>query len=170
MDGALSELHEMLDEMEIGFLTTIGRDGHLRSRPMQLQRHDADGALWFATSLESHKIDDVRNDRRCCVAFLRDSSYVSNGWKPKQYQTAAAELVKDPQLIRQMWSPAWRGWFPEGPGEPDLVLLKVVPEHVEYVHPSGGTVKSLLTRVKNALTHSHEEPAPKKELSLHGPR
>jgi hypothetical protein len=37
---------------------------------------------------------------------------------------------------------------------------------VEYVHPSGGTVKSLFTRVKNALTHSHDEPAPKKELEL----
>jgi len=51
-------------------------------------------------------------------------------------------------------------------GEPELVLVKVKPEHVEYVHPSGGTVKSLFTRVKNALTHSHDEPAPKKELEL----
>jgi general stress protein 26 len=158
MDGQLSELHEMLEHMQIAFLTTIGGDGHLRSRPMQLQRHDPDGVLWFATSLESHKIEDLRHDSRCCVAFLRNSSYVSVAGK--------AELVKDRKKIEELWSATWRGWFPEGPGEPELVLLKVVPEHVEYVHPSGGTVKSLLTRVKNALTRSQEEPAPKKELEL----
>ncbi|TMA19533.1 MAG: pyridoxamine 5-phosphate oxidase [Deltaproteobacteria bacterium] len=158
MDGQLSELREMLAEMEIAFLTTIGSDGHLRSRPMQLQRHDPDGTLWFATSLDSHKIDDVRHDGRCCVAFLKDSAYVSISGR--------AELVKDRSLIEKMWKPTWRGWFPEGPGEPELVLLKVAPQHVEYVHPSGGTVKSLFTQIKNAITHSHEEPAPKKELDL----
>jgi general stress protein 26 len=158
MDGQLSELREMLEEMEIAFLTTIGGDGHLRSRPMQLQRHDPDGTLWFATSLSSHKIEDLRHDGRCCVAFLKHSAYVS--------VSGRGELVQDRSLIEEMWTPSWRGWFPEGPGEPELVLLKVVPEHVEYVHPSGGTVKSLFTRVKNALTHSHDEPAPKKELEL----
>ena len=109
MDGQLSELREMLAEMEIAFLTTIGSDGHLRSRPMQLQRHDPDGTLWFATSLDSHKIDDVRHDGRCCVAFLKDSAYVSISGR--------AELVKDRSLIEKMWKPTWRGWFPEGPGE-----------------------------------------------------
>src|SRR5256885_1779121 len=74
MDGQLSELREMLAEMDIAFLTTIGSDGHLRSRPMQLQRHDPDGTLWFATSLASHKIEDLRHDGRCCVAFLKDSA------------------------------------------------------------------------------------------------
>ena len=143
MDGQLSELREMLAEMEIAFLTTIGSDGHLRSRPMQLQRHDPDGTLWFATSLDSHKIDDVRHDGRCCVAFLKDSAYVSISGR--------AELMKDRSLIEKMWKPTWRGWFPEGPGEPELVLLKV---------------KSLFTQIKNAITHSHEEPAPKKELDL----
>jgi len=158
MDGQLSELREMLEEMEIAFLTTIDGDRHLRSRPMQLQRHDTDGTLWFATSLASHKIEDLRRDDRCCVAFLKNSSYVSISGR--------AELVKDKALIEKMWKPTWRGWFPDGPEEPELVLLKVVPEHVEYVHPSGGTVKSLFSQLKNAITHSHDEPAPKKELDL----
>jgi general stress protein 26 len=158
MKGTLPELRTLLDAMDIGFLTTLGGEGHFHSRPMQLQRHDPDGTLWFATSLDSHKIDDVRRDDRCCVAFLKDSSYVSISGR--------AELVKDKRLIEAMWKPTWRGWFPDGPGEPELVLLKVVPEHVEYVHPSGGTVKSLFSQLKNAITHSHDEPAPKKELDL----
>src|SRR5947199_9046787 len=108
MDGQLSELREMLAEMEIAFLTTIGSDGHLRSRPMQLQRHDPDGTLWFATSLESHKIEDLRHDSRCCVAFLRNSSYVS--------VAGEAEVVADWKTIEGLWSRTLRGWFPKGPG------------------------------------------------------
>ena len=158
MKGSLDELRELLDGMAIGFLTTLGADGHFHSRPMQLQRHERDGTLWFATSLESHKCEDLRKNPRCCVSFLRSSRYVSI--------SGTAELVKDERLIRSMWTAAWRGWFPEGPKEPDLVLLKVSPEHVEYVDPPGGTIRSLYTRLRNALRRSRAEPAPKKELEL----
>jgi len=158
MTGSLGELRALLSGMEIGFLTTVGAGGQFHSRPMQLQRHDADGTLWFATSLDSQKCEDLREDPRCCVSFLRSSRYVSISGR--------AELVKDERMIRQMWTPAWRGWFPQGPGEPDLVLLKVVPEQVEYVDPPGGTLRSIYTRLRNALTRSRAEPAPKKELTL----
>jgi general stress protein 26 len=158
MKGSLDELRALLDGMEIGFLTTVGAEGHFHSRPMQLQRHDQDGVLWFATSLESHKCGDLRANPRCCVAFLKHSKYVSISGR--------AELVKDERLIRQMWTAAWRGWFPEGPKEPDLVLLKILPEHVEYVDPPGGTLRSLYTRLRNALMRSRTEPAAKKELEL----
>jgi general stress protein 26 len=158
MKGSLSELRALLDGMRIGFLTTLGAEGFFHSRPMQLQRYDPDGTLWFATSLESHKCEDLRANPRCCAAFLRGSRYVSVSGK--------AELVRDERLIRSMWTAAWRGWFPDGPKEPDLVLLKVVPEHVEYVDPPGGTLRSLYTRVRNAIARSRVEPAPKKELEL----
>jgi general stress protein 26 len=158
MTGTLDELRVLLDDMEIGFLTTLGGEGHFHSRPMQLQRHDRDGTLWFATSSESHKCEDLRAHSRCCVAFLKSSKYVS--------VSGSAELVRDRALIRQMWTASWRGWFPEGPDQEDLALLKVVPEHVEYVDPPGGTLRSLYTRVRNAIRRAREEPAPKKELDL----
>jgi len=37
MTGSLQELRALLDGMEIGFLTTVGADGHFHSRFMQLQ-------------------------------------------------------------------------------------------------------------------------------------
>jgi general stress protein 26 len=158
MKGNLDELRQLLDGMEIGFLTTLGAEGHYHSRPMQLQRHDRDGTLWFATSAESHKCEDLRAHPRCCVVFLKRSRYASI--------SGSAELIQDRALIRRMWTATWRGWFPEGPEQPDLALLKVSPEHVEYVDPPGGTLKSIYTRARNALRRKREEPAPKKELDL----
>jgi general stress protein 26 len=158
MTGSLAEMRALLSGMRIGFLTTVDGAGRFHSRPMQLQRVDADGTLWFATSLESRKCEDLRVSPRCCISFLKNSKYVSI--------SGSAFLVKDEKMIRSLWTPAWRGWFPEGPREPDLVLLRVLPEHVEYVDPPGGTLRSLLMRVKNALTGTRTEPAPKKELAL----
>ena len=149
----------MLDGMEICVLTTLGGDGHFRSRPMQMQRHDDDGVLWFATSLDSRKCEDLREHPRCAVAFLKGHTYVSISGR--------AELVQDRALVRKLWNAGWRAWFPDGPEQADLVLLKIEPEHVEWVAPEGGTVRWLVTGVKNALTHSRDEPAPKKELDLH---
>ena len=48
----------------------------------------------------------------------------------------------------------------------ETVVREVAPELVEYVDPPGGTLRSLLTRAKNAVMRSREEPAPKKELRL----
>src|SRR4051812_2985758 len=156
MDGNLEEFRELLDGFEIALLTTRDAQGRYHTRPMELQRHDEDGSLWFATSLDSRKIADLRSDPRCAVAFLESHAYMSISGR--------AELVKDEALVRELWSPAWRGWFPEGPDEPDLVLLRIVPEHVEWVRPEGGRAKAFYTMVKNAVTRSHDEPAPRREL------
>lgn len=159
MTGEMSELLKLLDAMETCILTTVSAEGFLRARPMQLQEREDDGTLWFATTLGTHKIEDLRRDARCCVAFLKSATYIS--------VSGQGELVKDEAKIKQLWKPGWRGWFPEGPGEADLVLLKVIPEHVEWVHPEGGMIHSAWTQVKNAVTGEREEPAEHKELDLH---
>ena len=155
----MEELRKLLDGMEICILTTLGSDGHFRCRPMQMQRHDEDGVLWFATSMDSQKIADLKANPRCGVAFLEGHTYVS--------LSGRAELVQDRGLVRKLWDVSWRAWFPDGPEQEDLVLLKVTPEHVEWVAPEGGVMRWLATGVKNALTRTTEEPAPKKELDLH---
>ncbi len=159
MTGEMNELRRLLDDMEICILTTVGSDGRFHARPMQLQRHDDDGVLWFATSLDTQKCADLRANPQCGVAFLKGHTYLS--------LSGRAELVQDRELIRKLWDVGWRAWFPEGPDEPDLVLLKVIPEHAEWVSPgAAGTAKWLFTSVKNALTRSHDEPGEKKELDL----
>src|SRR4051794_12464537 len=133
MKGNLNELRELLDGMEIGFLTTLGAEGHYHSRPMQLQRHDGDGTLWFATSAESHKCEDLRAHPRCCVAFLKRSRYVSI--------SGSAELIQDRALIRRMWTATWRGWVSQGAGQPGPALLKGSPGHREDGDPPRGAPK-----------------------------
>ncbi len=155
------EFEEVLEEFETAILTTKGTDGHLHARPMELQGHDGAEALWFATSRDSKKCDDLRGDPQVGLSFHRGehgADYLSISGR--------AELVEDRARVRELWNAGWRAWFPEGPDQPDLVLVKVVPEHAEWVKPRGGKLRSLATMARNALTGSRQEPGEKKGLEL----
>ena len=158
------EYEEVLGEFETAVLTTRGPDGHYHARPMAVQGQEAGEAIWLATSRDSEKCRDIAHDPQVALSFhegAHGADYLS--------VSGRAELVDDRAKVRELWDAGWKPWFPDGPDQADLVLIKVVPEHVEYVDPPGGTLRSLYTRVRNALHREREEPAPKKELELGEP-
>lgn len=160
-DAGYQELQHLLQDFDTGILTTRGGDGHFHSRPMALEKGSLQDGLWFATSEGTAKVADLENDSHCAVAFFKgghDATYVS--------VSGSGELIRDRATLHRMWSAAWKPWFPEGPDQHDLVLIRVRLEHAEYVHPHTGRLKVLFTMAKRLLTHSREEPAPKVELDL----
>jgi general stress protein 26 len=48
-----------------------------------------------------------------------------------------AELVRDRNLIDQLWSEAWKVWFPEGKADPTLCLIRVDSREGEYWDNAG---------------------------------
>lgn len=160
--GDRAEYEALLRGYKTAILTTRGPDGHYHSRPMALQEErDAGADLWFATSRESAKAHEIAGDAQVSLAFHsgeRDAAYLSISGR--------AELVQDRLLIHRMWSPGWKAWFPEGPDQEDLALVRVAVEHAEWVKPEGGKAKVLYTMARNALGGRHEEPAEKRELDV----
>lgn len=161
--GSREELEELLQGYDTALLMTRGTDGHFHSRPMALQKKRKPGEeLWFATWVDSKKVDDLEHDNHCALALYsgaRSSTYVS--------LSGHAELVRDRETIRSLWEASWKPWFPEGPEEGDIALIRFIPEHAEYVHPKGGRLKVAFSAVKGLVTKTRPEPAPKKELDLH---
>lgn len=161
MQGDARELHGLLQNYRTALLTTRGPDGFFHSRPMVVRYVEGDETLWFATALDTQKVADLVAEPRCAVAFHDghgSSTYVS--------MSGDIEVIRDPEKRRELWSPSWRAWFPEGPDRDDVVLLGFHPEHAEYVHPTTGRLKVLATRVKSMLGRGATEPGPKKELGL----
>ena len=150
---SIEKLGEMIDGIKVAMLTTSEPDGVLRSRPMMTQQVEFDGDLWFFTSATAPKAAELQNDHNVNVSFADPGGqrYVS--------VSGAASLVRDPAKIRDLWHPIFKAWFPNGPDDPDLALIKVNVEQAEYWDsPSGkmvqlaGFVKSLATgqRLENA--------------------
>ncbi|HEY3452714.1 MAG TPA: pyridoxamine 5'-phosphate oxidase family protein [Myxococcales bacterium] len=160
-DPGVEELKRLLSHFDTGLLTTRGGDGHFHTRPMALQGRSLDDGLWFATAEGTAKVADLEADPHCGVAFHdggRGATYVS--------VSGEATLVRDREVVRRLWSPTWKPWFPDGPEQKDLVLIHVRPEHAEFVHPHTGKLQVLFTMARRLVTHGRQEPAPKVELDL----
>ncbi len=122
---SIEKLKRMLEDIDFAMLTTIAH-GKFRSRPMSTQEVDENGNLWFFTSEDTHKVDEIEADDRVLVAYSKpeDNTFVS--------VFGRAHLVKDRDKIEELWNPAHKAWFPKGVDDPQLCLLKVAIEEAEY--------------------------------------
>jgi general stress protein 26 len=123
---ALAELARLIEGIPVAMVTTRSDDGMLGSRPMLLERMEADGSLTFLTHVSSRKVHEIAQDARVNVAFVSDKGdrYVS--------VSGSAEATHDPPRMHALWKPTYRAWFPGGPDDPDSAILTVRIERIEY--------------------------------------
>ena len=123
---ALTKVAEMVGDAKFAMLTTLEKDGTLRSRPMATMQLDGEGNLWFFTSLSSPKIAETQPGQQVNLSYARTDKqdYLS--------VSGTAELVHDKKKMQALWSPWLKPWFPKGPDDPELALLKVGIIAVEY--------------------------------------
>jgi general stress protein 26 len=156
---SLERLTELIKGIRVAMLVTRSGDGTLRSRPMAAQEAPFDGTRWFFAAGQSATVSDLAQNPEVVLAYADPGGnrYVS--------LTGRAELVRDPDMARDLWSPLYREWFPKGLEDPDLALLKVVVSRAEY-WDSPGT----LAMVGEILAgFSGEMPAvPERSEQLHG--
>ena len=125
---------ELLARYRTALLTTRGEDGHLRSRPMAMRQRVRGEEIWFATAISSKKVQDLELDAHCALTFFDASSGDTLSI------SGIGEVIRDRKLTRELWEASWQRWFPEGPEQRDLALLRVIPEHVE--RHEGGSGRS----------------------------
>lgn len=160
--GSLDELRAMLAELDTAMLVTAQADGSLRARPMALQDPSAvpDCDLWFVTSEDTPKVDEIERDAHVNVSAVRpsDRAYVSI--------SATARIVRDPQLVQRLWRPDWRLWFSSDERtDGRIVILKLRVHHAEYWRPEGGRLRVLYSLARAALTDETADetlPPPKR--------
>ena len=142
---SIKKLNELIKDIDFAMLTT-NDGGVLRSRPMQTQEFEFDGDLWFFTSSNTHKAEEIERDNRVNLSYAspEDNSYVS--------VSGRASLVKDQEKIDELWSDIYKAWFPEGKDAPELVLLKVEVEQAEYWDAPSSMVAQALGFLKALAT------------------
>ena len=64
----------------------------------------------------------------------------------------SARVSRDPELIRRLWSPTYRAWFPDGKDDREATVIRVVVERIDYWEPSGSPIARLVQAVKALLT------------------
>lgn len=156
---AVEKLNELIKDVQIAMLTTIDW-GVLRSRPMQTQEFEFDGDLWFFTSTDTHKTDEIEKDRRVNVSYASPDSntYVS--------VSGTAEVVKNRAKIEELWNPIYKAWFPKGLDDPSLCLLKISVEQAEYWDSSSSALVEIAGFVKALVTGQRADGGDHGKVSL----
>jgi len=71
-------------------------------------------------------------EHRVNAAYCGSSSWVS--------VSGTAEIIRDQLKARELWNPFVEAWLPEGPQDPNIVLIRVQADTAEYWDSPGGRV------------------------------
>ena len=149
---------ELIKGQRFGFLTTITMDGRLTSRPMTLQEVEFDGDLWFFAERDSRKVGHIAVSPQVNVTVGSGSTWVS--------LTGAASVVDDAARKRELWNSAVGAWFPEGPDDDRVVLLRVEGHSAEYWDSPGGRLATAFSFVKAKVTGERIEGGENEKVDL----
>jgi general stress protein 26 len=140
----VAKLAELLGDFDFAMLTTIDEQGALVGHPMTLQETEFDGDLWFIVGLDSTAVAHLRRKDTVGVTLSARDSWVS--------LAGTAAVVDDHAKLEQLWNSRVEAWFPEGPSDPSVGLVKFTAHSAEYWDSPGGKVASALSFVKSKVT------------------
>lgn len=140
----LDKLGELLKKFRFAMLTTRTAEDKLTAHPLTVQEAEFDGDLWFMIGKDASAVEDIARNPSVGVSFSSNDSWVS--------LAGTAIVVDDLAKLRDLWNPAVGAWFPDGPEDPNVVLLKVDALSGEYWDSPGGKVATLISLVKSKVT------------------
>lgn len=143
-EGQVARLAKLMSGIRVCMFATTDADGRLMSRPMAVQEVEFDGDLWLFTKADGRKAEQIAREPRVNVSLSSNSTWVSVSGK--------AEVVRDVEKAKQLWNAGIEAWFPAGPDDPEIVLIKVHADGAEYWDTPGAGVVSVLSFIKAHVT------------------
>ena len=143
----VNKLVELVKDVKTCMLITIEKYTDILSgRPMSIADIEKDGTMWFFTKTTSEKIDAIEQNKQISLAIVNENKNIYlmiNG---------RAELSYNYAKMKDLWNPFMKAWFPQGLDDPDMILIKVIPEDVSYWDSSASKMIVLLNLVKALVT------------------
>jgi general stress protein 26 len=120
----LREVAELVKDIDICMFVTHA-DGSLEGRPMSNNGSvEFDGDSWFFSARDSRKVEAIARDPRVELAYIATER---GTWVSIE---GHADVVEDDDRKRELWQDELETWFPEGPEDDGVVLVKVNAERV----------------------------------------
>jgi len=121
---SLDRVWDIIEKVGVCMLTT-NFVGGLRARPLEARPDRSAGLIFFVTDIHSAKEDEIEAKPDVGLAFVdsSDNAYLSI--------TARASVSRDAEGIRAAWRKTDEVWWPGGPDDPNVCLLRVEPFKAE---------------------------------------
>ena len=120
----ISRVWDIVEKVRVGMLTTQF-DGGLRARPLEARVDRDNGILWFVTDVRGSKDDEIGAAHDIGLVFIHegDRAYLS--------LTGRAFVTRDTAKAKDIWKKTDDTWFPDGPDDPNVRVLRIEPVTAE---------------------------------------
>ena len=127
------------------FCTNIETNKPFDTRPMAIQKVDDQGAVWFLSSDDSFKNEDIKRNPYVQLLFQgsQHSDFLSLYGK--------ATISKDKSKIKELWTPIAKTWFTEGVDDTRITVINVTPESGHYWDTKHGSIVSFAKILAGAI-------------------
>lgn len=132
MTKTLSDLAEIMRDIDFTMLSTKTADGGIAARPMSNNRDvDYTGDSHFFSMGDTLTVQDIGRDPNVGLTLHGNSSLLG---KPPIFIAAEgkAEIIRDKAMFEKHWVKDLDRWFEQGVDTPGLVLIKVRADRVHY--------------------------------------
>ncbi|WP_235299513.1 pyridoxamine 5'-phosphate oxidase family protein [Portibacter marinus] len=128
--------------------------------PMSTQKVEDNGIIWFFSAADSERNQILKRDPKTQLLIVDDgsSNYLSLYGK--------TEFVDNQEKIEELWSPMVKTWFPEGPTDPNLSLLKFVPQEGFYWDTKHGKLVAMAKMLASVVTGKTMDDSVEGELKV----
>lgn len=136
---ARDKIWDLIKDIKVAMMATWDEDSHkAHARPMMaLETDEFDGTLWFFTSRDSRKAQEVSESHEALLNYAepKGMNYVS--------VSGQATLVDDREKIVELWTDYARIWFPDGIDDPNLTLLRFDADEAEFWEAPNALVRGV---------------------------
>lgn len=130
MTNAKEQALKILNDNMIGTMATV-QQNKPHSRYMTFFNDDF--ILYTATSKKTHKVEDIEQNPYTHILLGYDGNGLGDSFLEIE---GKVEESDDESMKEKVWNDAVKGWF-DGPEDPDLVILKIVPTQVRVMNSKG---------------------------------
>lgn len=138
----LNMVKKLVEDIRIcAFCTNLGEQP-FAARPMIIQEVDEKGDIWFLSSEVSDKNIEVKIDDKVQLLFcdIKDSKYLS--------VYGSAYIYKEKKIIEAKSRHSVKAWIPEGADDPNIALIRIIPEDAFYWNAETKANVTLLKKVR----------------------
>lgn len=115
-------------------LGTIGHGGAPEIKAMMKMRNDGLRRFWFCSNTSARRTEALRRDARACIYAYEFA--LPNESAPMVCRgvmlSGTVELSWDDDLRKSLWQDFMAMYYPQGPLDPEFVVLQFTTEHGNY--------------------------------------
>lgn len=156
---AISRVWDIIEQAGVGMLTTRFGGG-LRARPLEPRPDREEGVICFVVDVRGAKDDEIERAPEVCLLLIdhKDKAYLS--------VSGRAAVTRDDAKAKAIWKKTDNVWWPDGPGDPNVRVLRLIPERAELWDGPSNSAVAAFEFAKARVTGKKPNLGEKRKLTV----